>query len=321
MSKEIKKIELDTHLIQNQNEEINLSELASVIWLGKWKIMFITVLFTAFASLYAITQPNIYHSEVLLFPAETESNGGLSSLAGQFGGLASLAGVNLGGQKSNKTELAIEVLKSRKFTSEFIEKHKILPDLMAAKTWDVRDDLVTYDDKKYNQVTNVWVREVKLPKTPTPSMQEAYTAFRKVVIADIDKDTGMIVISAEHVSPYVAKNWVSWLVEDINQTMKERDVQEAIRSSQFLMKQLEETKVADIRSVLYKLIEEQTKTIMFANVREEYAFKTIDPAFVPEEHSKPKRILIIILGFLFGGMLSILFVFIRYYMNAGKSQE
>lgn len=319
MTKEIKKDRFDTDTLQN--EEINLSELTSIIWFGKWNIIVITMFFSAIATIYAVIQPNVYQSEALLSPAESESNGGLSSLAGQFGGLASLAGVNLGGQNFNKVELAIEVLNSRKFTSEFIKRHKILPDLMAAEEWDLGSDLVIYDEKKYNSATNEWVRKVKAPKTSTPSMQEAYIAFKKVVTANIDKDTGMISISAEHISPHVAKSWVNWLIEDINQTMKERDVQEALRSSEFLMKQLEKTKIADIRSVLYKLIEEQTKTIMFANVREEYTFKTIDPAFLPEEHSKPKRVLIIILGVLFGIMVSFLFVFIRYYMNVEKSKE
>ena len=54
---------------------------------------------------------------------------------------------------------------------------------------------------------------------------------------------------------------------------------------------------------------------MFANVRDEYVFKTIDAAIVPEEKSGPKRALLCILGVLLGGMLSITLVIIRYFMN------
>ena len=49
------------------------------------------------------------------------------------------------------------------------------------------------------------------------------------------------------------------------------------KSTEFLQQQLERTEIADIREVLYRLIEEQTKTIMFAEVRKEYVFKVIDP--------------------------------------------
>lgn len=293
------------------DDEIDLRILFSVIWQGKWLIIAITALFAVASVVYAINQPNIYKSEALLAPAEQEGSGGLAGLAGQFGGLASLAGVNLGGGSSNKAQLAIEVLKSRQFTSDFIQKHNILTDLMAAESWDMQTNTVIYDSEIFDAENNKWVREVKAPFKPKPSMQEAYKEFSEILSASTDKETGMVKIAVEHVSPYVAKQWVSWLIQDINQTMKERDVQEAIKSTDFLTQQLEQTKIADIRAVLYKLVEEQTKTIMFAKVRDEYVFKTIDAALVPEEKFKPSRALIVILGTLLGGILSVLCLLIK----------
>jgi uncharacterized protein involved in exopolysaccharide biosynthesis len=300
------------------DDEIDLRELFAVIWQGKWLIIAITALFAVASVVYAINQPNIYKSEALLAPAEQEGGGGLSALAGQFGGLASLAGVNLGGGSSNKAQLAIEVLKSRQFTSDFIQKHNILPDLMAAKTWNMQTNTIVYDNEIYDAENNKWVREVKAPFAPEPSMQEAYKEFSKIISANTDKETGMVKISIEHVSPYVAQQWVDWLIKDINKTMKQRDVLEAIKSTDFLTQQLEQTKIADIRAVLYKLVEEQTKTIMFAKVRDEYVFKTIDAALVPEEKFKPKRALIAILGTMLGGMLSVMIVLIRHYVAKDK---
>ena len=300
------------------DDEIDLRELFAVIWQGKWLIIAITTLFAVASVVYAINQPNIYKSEALLAPAEQEGSGGLAGLAGQFGGLASLAGVNLGGGSSNKAQLAIEVLKSRQFTSDFIQKHNILPDLMAAKTWDMQTNTVVYDSEMYDAQNNKWLREVEAPFKPEPSMQEAFKVFSKIISASTDKESGMVTVSVEHVSPSVAQQWVSWLIEDINKSMKERDVLEAVKSTDFLTQQLEQTKIADIRAVLYKLVEEQTKTIMFAKVRDEYVFKTIDAALVPEEKFKPKRALICVLGVLLGGMLSVMIVLIRHYVAKDK---
>ncbi len=298
------------------DDEIDLRELFTAIWQGKWIIIAITTLFAVASVFYAISQPNIYQSEALLAPAEQEQQGGLGALAGQFGGLASLAGVNLGsGGGVDKTQMALEVLKSRQFTSEFIQKHNILPDLMAAKAWNRETSTVIYDEELYIADQNKWIREVELPFKPEPSMQEAYKEFSKIVSANKDKETGMVKIAIEHVSPYVAQQWVNWLIQDINQTMKQRDVFEAIKSTDFLTQQLEQTKIADIRAILYKLVEEQTKTIMFAKVRDEYVFKTIDAAIVPEEKSGPKRALICVLGVFLGGMLSVMLVLVRYFMN------
>jgi len=144
-------------------------------------------------------------------------------------------------------------------------------------------------------------------------MQEAYRVFSKMIAVNSAKDTGMVTISIEHVSPTIAKQWVTWLIQDINKVMKERDVTEAQRSTEFLNRQIALTNVADIKTVLYKLIEEQAKTIMFAEVRDEYVFKTIDPAIAPEEKAKPKRVLICILGLILGGMLGFILVLIRHF--------
>ncbi|MGL5392509.1 MAG: Wzz/FepE/Etk N-terminal domain-containing protein, partial [Shewanella sp.] len=285
-----------------QDDEIDLRELFAVIWGGKWLIIAITALFAIGAAAFAIKQPNIYKSEALLAPASEEQNGGLSALASQFGGLASLAGVNLGSKGNvDKTQMAIEVLNSRQFTSEFIQKHNILADLMAAEKWDRDADKLIYDPKLYNETTNTWVREVKAPLKSEPSMQEAYKVFSKIFTVNKAKETGMVTISIEHLSPTVAQQWVTWLIQDINKVMKERDVAEAHRGTEFLNKQIAQTNVADIKAILYKLVEEAAKTIMFAEVRDEYVFKTIDPALVPEEKSKPKRALICVLGSLLGG--------------------
>jgi uncharacterized protein involved in exopolysaccharide biosynthesis len=301
------------------NDEIDLRELFSVLWLGKKLIIAITILFAVGSVAIALLMPNIYKSEALLAPAEEAQGGGLSALANQFGGLASLAGINLGKSGgTDKTELAIEVMKSRKFTSDFIEKHHILPELMAVDKWSLSDNKISYDPELYDINTKEWVRQVELPLQAKPSMQEAYKQFTKIFSVTSDKQSGLVTVSIEHKSPYVAKQWVDWLVTDINQVMKQRDVTEAKRSTEYLEKQIEQTNVADIRTVLYKLVEEQAKIIMFAEVRDEYIFKTVDPALVPEEKAKPKRALICVLGTLLGGMLAVFIVLVRYFVKKGN---
>ncbi|MDQ7050414.1 MAG: GNVR domain-containing protein [Enterobacterales bacterium] len=52
---------------------------------------------------------------------------------------------------------------------------------------------------------------------------------------------------------------------------------------------------------------------MLAEVSDEYVFKTLSPAKVAEEKSKPKRALIAILGFMLGGMLSVIIVLVRHF--------
>ena len=67
-----------------------------------------------------------------------------------------------------------------------------------------------------------------------------------------------------------------------------------------------------VADIFYQLIEEQTKNMMLTMVKKEYVLKTIDPAQVPDTKAKPKRSLIVVLGTMLGGILSVLIVLIRY---------
>ncbi|NRA61548.1 MAG: LPS O-antigen length regulator [Psychrobium sp.] len=298
-----------------QDDEIDLAELWRAIWAGKWLIITITTIFAVASVAYVLYLPNIYKSEALLAPAAQEQNGG--GLASKFGGLASLAGINLGGGGGiDKTALALEIMKSRVFVAKFIKQHNLLMPLMAAKGWNRDSNQLIIDEEIYDVIAKKWVREVKAPFKPEPSTQEAFKDFSKLISVSQDKKSSMVTMSIKHYSPEIAKQWVDWLIDAINEEMKTRDLSEAHKSIDYLEQQLGKTKLNELQNVLYQIIEEQTKTIMFAEVREQYAFKTIDPALVPELKDGPKRALICVLGVLLGGMLAVMGVLIRYFAKA-----
>lgn len=300
------------HRLEN-NSDIDLGELWSVVWLHKWTVILITLAFSISSIGYALYLPNVYKSEALLAPAEQESSG-LSGMAAQLGGLASIAGVNLGdGGKSDKMTLTLEIMKSRTFLFNFIEKHNLKVPLMAVRKWDRSTNELIYDEDIYDVSSKEWIRDVKAPFKKEPSLQEVYKKFRQIMHIRPDKTTSMVSISIEYYSPYVAKEWVTLLIDAINEEMKQRDLMEAYNSIKYLKLQISKTKIAELNRVMYQLIEEQSKTVMFANVREQYVLQTIDPALVPEIKNGPKRPLICILGALLGGILSVLFVLIRHF--------
>jgi uncharacterized protein involved in exopolysaccharide biosynthesis len=298
----------------NPDDEIDLRELWNAIWAGKWIIIAISFVFAVASILYALNQPNIYKASTLLAPAGEQSGaGGLAKMAGQFGGLASLAGINLGSSGTDKTGLALEVLKSRYFIEKFITKHNLKVSLMAVENWQPATNTLVINPEVYNETSKEWLREASYPKTPEPSAWEYYKEFSKLLNVAQDKETGMITLSIEYYSPEVAIQWLNWLVDEINTEIREQDKTEAQNSIDFLRRKLEQTQLADMQTVFYQLIEEQTKTIMLAEVSKEYVLKTIDPANAPDEKAKPKRALIVVLGTMLGGMLSVLIVLVRYF--------
>ena len=300
-------------------DEIDLRELCQVIWAGKWIILLGTIIAGLMAVFIALSLPDIYRSEALLAPASNEESGGLGALASQYGGLASLAGINLGGLgggSTDQTTFGMEVLKSRKFIGDFVARHKLLPSVVALEGWELLDDELLYDESIYDPEVNAWTRNVKPPKQVEPSLLEAHEEFVKLLDIAQDPDTGLVKLSVETYSPYLSKQWVDWLVEDINDEIRQQEVIEAENSIAFLQEQLVATPLADMQTIFYQLIEEQTQTIMLANARPEYLFRTVDPAVVSEEPIRPRRMLIYIVGVLLGGFFSLLFVVGRHFFKA-----
>ena len=297
---------------QSVDDEIDLRELWNALWEGKTQIAAITSVFAIASIVIALMLPNIYRSEALLAPAAESEGGGLAALAGQFGGLASIAGINLSEGGADPTVIALEVLKSRRFIKTFIDSHELLVPLMAADGWHDTSDMLEFDNDIYDIDTQEWVRNVSAPLKPKPSDIEAYEFFMEDVLSvSQDKKSGLVTIAIEFYSPSVAKQWVDWLVTDLNDYMRNKDLKNAERTIDYLTQQLNSTSIADMQTIFYQLIEEQTKTIMLANVRQDYVLEVIDPPVAPEEEAKPKRALICVLITLLGGFISVVYVLVR----------
>ena len=292
------------------DDEIDLLELIKVLWDEKIKIVAITAVAAFISVIYALTQPNIYHADALLAPAGDEGGGGMSRLAGQFGGLASLAGVSLPDDGVNKYELGLEVLKSRKFVREFVERHKISPQLMAVDYWDSETRKLVLDANVYDEKSKTW-----LSKDGPPSSQDVFEAYLSNLILEEDPDSEFVRLGFKHKSPDIAAKWTGLIVKDLNDALRRQDISEAESSIAYLRKQIETSPLTELRNLFYNLIQSQTETMMLANVREEYVFKTIDPAIVSENKSEPKRALICILGTFLGGLLSLIYVLGRHYIR------
>ena len=298
------------------NDEIGLAELFDIIWRGKWLVILFSVFFAVGSVFYALQLPNIYRAEIVLSPIGKDRS---IQLPGQLSGLASLAGVNLGGGGNDNTNLSLEILVSREFLGRFINKNAIKPELIAASSWDFDLNRVIFDEDIYDESSSRWVRKPRFDRPSEPTILEATEFFKRNFSLNRDKSSGMIKLTFDHVSPVLAKTWLNNLVNEINQEMRNREIEESQRSIDYLTKLVDTTTQNEIRSSIFSLIQEQTKTLMLANVRDEFAFKIVDPAVVPEKKHSPKRSIIVILFTLAGFFLSLLIVIFKGVSNIKKS--
>ncbi|MFP3977867.1 Wzz/FepE/Etk N-terminal domain-containing protein [Marinobacter sp. KMM 10035] len=300
--------------IQYADDEIDLRELFATLWAGKWIVIVFTALFATGGVALALSKPDIYQASVLVAPANDD--GGAGGLPGQLGGLASLAGINLGGGGSNQTVIAKEVLQSRAFLTDFIFRHQLAVPIKAVKGWNREKRQWQYNSEIYDADAQSWLKNDK-GHTFEPTDWDLVKAFRENHLSVSEsKDTGMLTISIKNLSPVAAKEWARLLIADINEHMRKEDVAASEARIAYLEGKLETTNITGMQQVFYQLIESETRTVMLANAQPEYVFKTLDPAVVPQEKSEPKRALIVVLATILGGMLAVLIVFIQAYVKS-----
>jgi len=294
------------------DDEIDLRELFSVLWAGKIKIIAITVVFAVASVIYALSVPNQYKATALLAPAQSDG-GGLSGALGQMGGLASLAGISLGGGESGEAQIAQEIMKSWSYIEGFIAENNIAVEVYAAEGWNKGSNTLKINSDVYDAEANEWLVKDEAGAARSPSSWVLFKAFKKKLSVSEDKKSGLVSVSIEYYSPLIAKQWVDLYVESINRFMQQRQVDKVTRNIAYLQEQVGKTSIAEMQEVFYSIIEEQTKNKMLAEASPDYAFLAVGPSMVPEQKSQPKRALICILGTLLGGMLSLLLVLVTHY--------
>ena len=304
---------IDHQSLDQYDDEIDLRELFGVLWACKIKIIAITVVFAVASVIYALSAPNQYKATALLAPAQSDG-GGLSGALGQMGGLASLAGISLGGGESGEAQIAQEIMKSWSYIEGFIAENNIAVEVYAAQGWSKGSNELQIDADLYDTETKTWlVENDNVGEVGPPSSWKLFESFSKRLAVSEDKKSGLVSVSIEYYSPQMAKQWLDMYVAAINAHMQQRQVEKVTNNINYLQAQIEKTSIAEMREVFYTIIEEQTKNKMVAEASPDYAFVAVSPSMVPEQKSQPKRALICILGTLLGGMLSVLLVLVMHY--------
>lgn len=274
--------------MENDPEEISLRDLFDTLWSRRLLIIALTLAFGIAAAVVSLLLPEKYEASIVLSPVDEESGGklgGAGALLSQFGGLASLGGLNLGG--SGKKSVAIATLQSHALTEAFIHDNNLLP-VLYPDDWDADKKAWTTADPE---------------KTPTPWKAERLFA-KKVRNLVEDKKTGLITMTITWTDPELAARWAGELVRRANEHLRSKAIAESQANLSYLNEQLTKTSVVELQRSIYSLIEAEIKQVMIANGSDEYAFKVVDPARMPEQRVSPKRMLITAAGLVAGLIVS-----------------
>lgn len=269
--------------LSDADGDIDLAGIWRFVRENRYLILASTFVFTVILLVVALKTTPIFRAETVITGVHSLNSGGAGGLGSQLGGLAniaSLAGVNLEGGSSADRE-AKAIVQSRSLVQEFIQKNNLIGVLLPH------------------------------PSKP-PTLWLAVKTFKENVLSiKEDKRSGLLTIDVDWEDPTVAAQWANGFVALANQRIRARAIDEATRNIEFLNQQISHTGVVEVQHAIYNLIESETKTLMVANARTEFAFTVIDPAVPPERKLSPRRTLYVLFGTFVGFSFGILIAYLR----------
>lgn len=270
----------ETETFDTSVPQLSLLAIWQFLWRNVFLIGFCFLACAAAATAVSYLVTPRYRADVSFVPITDAPNFG--QMSGELGSLAAIAGINIGG--SRKSEEAIEYLRSRGFTADFIQSHSLLP-ILYARRWDAQ--------------RGQWREE-------PPTLAMAVKRFsEKVRQISEDRRTGIVTLSIVWSDRVLAAQWANALVVESDDALRKRGVAELGRSIDYLQQEAAQASNIEIRSAVYKVMESELKDQMLARTRDSYAFSVLDPAIPPDltDKDSPIRILYVTFGGVFGLLL------------------
>jgi uncharacterized protein involved in exopolysaccharide biosynthesis len=258
--------------------DIDLVGFLRTLWNRKLLIAGIAVLMTCLAVAYALLAPKWYRAEVVLIPRESAAGSRIPSQFAQLGGLASLVGISLGTGTGGSQE-ALGVLKSQGFARRFVQRNDLVDALARARS---SSSAAQGNSGRFN---------------------DAVDFLRQSVLAvTYDKNTSLVTVSILWQDPVQAAEWANTISNQINEEFRLQAIRESGRNLEYLRSELAATNAVALQQALASLIETEMKNLMLARGTVEYVYRIVDKAEPPTRPARPRKGLVVVLGFLAGLM-------------------
>jgi uncharacterized protein involved in exopolysaccharide biosynthesis len=271
---------------EENNDEINLLDYINVLKKHRRLILIIVAISVFITALTSFLLPEIYEARAIIMPtAQRNEQRGLNTIAMQFGISTP--------STSNVSEI-VSLLRSNILMERVIKRHKLIPiffkkDLKETsnndKTWKGIRYLKSIFDVKHNQ------RE------------------------------GIIELSAEFKDPRIAADIINYILTELTDYMSSEAKRVAETNKKYLESLLDRNSDPLIREKIYSLIAQQIETSMMAEVKENFAFKIIDPPRAPDKKIKPKRRMNVMLSFVVSLFAGVFIAFFKEYIENIKNKS
>lgn len=256
------------------DKQVSLKYLADTVLQNKLRFFSGVILgIAASAILYVIVDP-VFEAEAVLYPNQDtiDQANELGGAGGSLGSLISLANAD---SSNNRVTKYLAVLRSRSFVVPFLIENGIIVDLIDEDSAD--------SESQRNHEAHVRFIEDKMT-------------------VERDRISGLVKVRVRWSSPEASADLTNALVSRLNAQVREEFVGKAQQKVEYLNQALNGVNVVESRALLFNLIEQEQRKIVFATGEPEFAFEVLDAAISDETPVYPKLAVFGILGLIVGAL-------------------
>jgi LPS O-antigen subunit length determinant protein (WzzB/FepE family) len=308
----MKEVHKNMEIHDEEEFDLDLKEILLVFWKSRVIIISVTSLFTVGSIIYSLAQPNTYTSESIVVAVNDQGGGRISPGVNALVKMTTGAGLGGGGGGMVAGDKAVTTIESREFfkhlldNHEFVEKHFI-----AFEKFDDSSQSSIFDQSIYDDESKAWL-------DTKPSYLELYNDYGDMVSAEYYFSNGIIQLSVEHESPVFAYDFLTLIIQEVNNLRRKKDLSQSSKALEYLYQEATRNNLSVIQQSISQMITSQLGTQMLAKIKPDYMIQAFDKPFIPIEKSGPARLFITMMGTILGMVLSLSFVIINYFLKENE---
>lgn len=270
--------------LRQDKAHVSYLDVVALLWSQRVPLITIILVLSCVVLFLLSRMSDVYRSEALLIPMNDYSSmHGFKRGGSEF---SYLNGISIGSD-INRADLIVEILRSRLFVENFLQKYSLFEAIYSVGNWDSQLDRSQLKFGGYE--SERWESLLGGRKRNGSTRAEDYNKFTRNLSVVMQVESGFLRIAYQHPSPHFARATVGNLINEVNRHIRNRDLRQTVKNIRYLNHEIDNPAFAALRPVLFNLLVEQTELAMLASSGGEYAFKIIDPAFVPEKAFSPNR--------------------------------
>jgi uncharacterized protein involved in exopolysaccharide biosynthesis len=317
--------------MNDENSVSNTNEIWLVVY---WRVIMknrkmigtfvlAAVILTIISSLF---MKNIYGAKAIIAPIAPKDSGGNSIAASIMQQTGGFPGIGL--PDSSSSAEIVTLLKSNILREKIITQYNLMPVLFSDQ-WDENTKKwkksAWYNSRALILSLKRLIRPVDKKAIEniegTPDIWDGFRKLDDMVKINNNIKDKTITIVVEFDDPIMAANIAGYFLDVLNDHMSSEAKRVALTNRKYLEQQLDQTADPFIKQKVYNLIAQQIETSMMAEVKENFAFKVIDPPKAPDRKMKPKRVQMMLLSLVASLLIGIAVAFFLGYWEKMKDQN